>query len=185
MQGSGRPLRIALLAAALAALLTGCGLSVQADDLYALPRLPAQYESLEMEINALLAAGAEHAAPSSGSNLQSVQMVDLDGDGVEEAVAFLRKAADVKPMKIYFFKSDGGSYRQMALIEGTASSIYSIAYADLTVTGGARYWSASKAARSCRCWRSIRCAARSRSTCSRRHICVTPCAIWTATGGRS
>ena len=135
MQRSGRPLCVALLAAALAALLTGCGLSVQADDLYALPRLPAQYESLETEINALLAAGAEHAAPSSGSNLQSVQMVDLDGDGVEEAVAFLRKAADAKPMKIYFFKSDGGSYRQMALIEGTASSIYSIAYADLDGDG--------------------------------------------------
>ena len=123
MKGNGKRRCAVLLALALATLLAGCGMSVQADDLYALPRLPAQYESLETEINTLLADGAEHAAPSSGSNLQSVQMVDLDGDGVEEAVAFLRRAADTKPMKIYFFKSDGGSYRQMALIEGTASSI--------------------------------------------------------------
>ena len=135
MKKSGKRQRVVLLVLTLAALLAGCGLSVQADDLYALPRLPAQYESLETEINALLADGAEHAAPSSGSNLQSVQMVDLDGDGVEEAVASLRKAADTKPMKIYLFRSDGGRYRQMALIEGTASSIYSIAYADLDGDG--------------------------------------------------
>ena len=83
----------------------------------------------------LLSDGAEHAAPISGSNLQSVQMVDLDGDGVEEAVAFFRKATDERPVKIYFFRSNGDSYEQMALIEGTASSIYSITYYDLDGDG--------------------------------------------------
>ena len=126
--------RLVLLCAALCALLSGCG-SISTENLYALPRLPAEYESLEEEINALLADGAEHAAPTSGSNLQSVQMVDLDGDGVEEAVAFFRKASDQRPMKIYFFKSEGESYRQMALIEGTASSLYSIDYIDLDGDG--------------------------------------------------
>ena len=124
-----------LLAALLCALLTGCAVNVAADRLYTLPRLPAEYESLEAEINALVSDGAEHAAPSAGSNLQSVQMVDLDGDGVEEAVAFFRKAADERPMKIYFFKADGDSYRRMALIEGTASSMYSIDYIDLDGDG--------------------------------------------------
>lgn len=126
---------ILAIAAALCALLTGCAMNISADELYALPRLPAEYESLESQINALLEAGAEHAAPSSGSNLQSVQMVDLDGDGVEEAVAFFRKADDAKPMKIYLFKADGETYRRLALIEGTASSIYSISYPDLDGDG--------------------------------------------------
>lgn len=125
----------ALVAAALCILLTGCAASVSTEQLYALPRLPAEYESLEEQIKDLLADGAEHVAPSAGSNLQSVQMVDLDGDGVEEAVAFLRKATDEKPMKIYFFKSDGESYERFALIEGTASSLYSIAYTDLDGDG--------------------------------------------------
>lgn len=125
----------AVAAALLCLLLSGCAPGGSTDELYALPRLPAEYESLEAAINELLADGAEHAAPSSGSNLQSVQMVDLDGDGVEEAVAFLRKPADAKPMKIYLFKSDGETYRQMALIEGTASSIYSISYPDLDGDG--------------------------------------------------
>ena len=125
----------ALVLAALCAVLTGCAMNVSTDRLYALPRLPAEYESLETEINALLDDGAEHAAPTSGSNLQSVQMVDLDGDGVEEAVAFFRKATDERPVKIYFFRSNGDSYEQMALIEGTASSIYSIDYFDLDGDG--------------------------------------------------
>ncbi len=116
-------------------LLGGCASSVSTDRLYALPRLPAEYESLEQQINDLLADGMEHIAPSSGGNLQSVQMVDLDGDGVEEAVAFFRRSTDERPMKIYFFKSDGESYERLALIEGTANSLYSIAYTDLDGDG--------------------------------------------------
>ncbi len=53
-----------------------------------------------------------------GSNLQSVQMIDLDGDGSEEAVAFFRRASDKKPMKIYIFKADGDSYERYAVIRG-------------------------------------------------------------------
>ena len=135
MAKTGGKLIRALALAALCLLLGGCATNVSTDRLYALPRLPAEYASLETEINALLSTGAEHAAPTSGSNLQSVQMVDLDGDGVEEAVAFFRKATDQKPMKIYFFKSNGSSYEQMALIEGTAGSLYSIAYYDLDGDG--------------------------------------------------
>ena len=36
----------------------------------------------------LLESGAEYAAPVSGSNIQPVQLEDLDGDGEEEALAF-------------------------------------------------------------------------------------------------
>ena len=135
MANHGRKFARALALAALCLLLGGCATNVSTDKLYALPSLPAEYASLEAEINALLSDGAEHAAPISGSNLQSVQMVDLDGDGVEEAVAFFRKATDERPVKIYFFRSNGDSYEQMALIEGTASSIYSITYYDLDGDG--------------------------------------------------
>ena len=135
MANHGRKFARALTLAALCLLLGGCATNVSTDKLYALPSLPAEYASLEAEINALLSDGAEHAAPISGSNLQSVQMVDLDGDGVEEAVAFFRKATDERPVKIYFFRSNGDSYEQMALIEGTASSIYSITYYDLDGDG--------------------------------------------------
>ncbi len=125
----------ALLPGALALLLTGCVFTAPETSLYRLPRLSGEYESLESKIDALLDGGAEYAAPTSGSNLQSVQMVDLDGDGSEEAVAFFRKVSDEKPMKIYIFKADGDSYEQYAVIEGTSASIYSVNYADLDGDG--------------------------------------------------
>ncbi len=118
-----------------AALLGGCAPGPSDASLYRLPRLPAEYESLETLIDALVSGGAEYAAPTSGSNLQSVQMVDLDGDGEEEAVAFFRRAGDEKPMKVYVFRASGDSYRQYCVIEGTSSSIYSINYTDLNGDG--------------------------------------------------
>ena len=120
---------------ALALSVSGCKFYPSEETLYRLPKLPTEYESLETRIDALLSGGAEYAAPTSGSNLQSVQMVDLDGDGQEEAVACFRKANDEKPVKIYVFRAMGDSYEQMCLLEGTASSIYSINYTDLDGDG--------------------------------------------------
>jgi len=129
-----RILGLALLLALLL-MLSGCGSSASGESLYRLPKLPREYGSLETLIDALLDDGAAYAAPTSGSNLQSVQMVDLNGDGEEEAVALLRKPADEQPIKIYVFRASGDRYEQYCRIESTASSIYSISYADLNGDG--------------------------------------------------
>ena len=115
----------------LAALLSGCSmpkLTLNSEDLYSLPTLPAQYTELNTLLNEILEGGAEYAAPTSGANIQAVQLVDLDGDGKEEAVAFFRNSAEEKPLKIYIFTETGDSYQQTNLIEGSGTGIYSIAY---------------------------------------------------------
>lgn len=124
---------MALLVLTLA--LSGCMFTTPEESLYCLPKLSGEYESLQAQISEILSGGAEYAAPTSGSNLQSVQMVDLDGDGSEEAVAFFRKASDEKPMKIYIFKADGDGYAHYTTIEGTSASIYSVNYTDLDGDG--------------------------------------------------
>ena len=58
MAKTGGKLIRALALAALCLLLGGCATNVSTDRLYALPRLPAEYASLETEINALLSTGA-------------------------------------------------------------------------------------------------------------------------------
>ena len=125
----------ALMLSVLALALSGCIFTAPEATLYRLPKLAGEYESLEARIDALLSMGGEYAAPTSGSNLQSVQMIDLDGDGEEEAVAFFRFPNDKKPMKIYIFKAKGDSYEQYACIEGTSTLIYSVNYADLDGDG--------------------------------------------------
>lgn len=129
------------LAAALLAMLvlSGCGgmpkLTFNPQDLYSLPTLPTKYTELNNQLNAILSSGAEYAAPTSGTYIQPVQLVDLDGDGRSEAVAFFRDSAAEKPLKIYIFNAVGDTYEQADLIEGSGTAIYSIDYKDLDGDG--------------------------------------------------
>ena len=130
-------LLMALFLAA-AAGLSGCSmpeLVFNPEELYSLPELPAKYTELNQQINAILESGAEYAAPTSGTNIQPVQLVDLDGDGQEEALAFFRNSADEKPLKIYIFAGNDDSYERSDLIEASGTSISSIAYNDLNGDG--------------------------------------------------
>ena len=114
---------------------SSCGFTFSPEELYSLPQLPAEYTELNNCLNQVLESGAEYAAPVSGSNIQPVQLEDLDGDGAQEAVAFFRNSAEEKPLKIYIFTPRNDTYEQAAVIEGTGTSIYSIAYEDLDQDG--------------------------------------------------
>lgn len=126
-------LKFSLLLSALL-LLPGC-LSQSGEDFYALPQLPADYVALQQKIDEVMSAlGAEYAAPTSGSNVQTLQLQDLDNDGVQEAaIAFFRVANEEKPLKIYIFRQDEetGAYETAWVIEGDGAAIYSVAYENL------------------------------------------------------
>ena len=136
--GALRRLTIGLVALCMALSLAGCAapkLTLDPEELYALPELPERYTALNQQLSAIQEGGAEYATPVSGSNIQPVQMMDLDGDGREEALAFFRQSDGEKPLKIYIFAADGDSYRQVAVIEGSGLAIYSVAYSDMNGDG--------------------------------------------------
>lgn len=131
----GKLTGLALLLALLCLTACGCEFARSPDDLYSLPKLPAEYMELDARIQEILEDGAEYAAPTSGVNVQPVQMVDLNSDGREEALVFCRNTADERPLKIYVFTSREDSYEETAVIEGSGTTIYSIAYSDLDQDG--------------------------------------------------
>ncbi len=134
----GRKIQILAVAVLLSMALGGCsGFAIEfsPEELYALPELPAKYTELNGQLNAILEDGAEYAAPTSGTNIQPVQLTDLDGDGQQEAVAFFRKAEDERPLKIYIFSVRENRYEQSAVIEGSGASVYSIVYSDMDGDG--------------------------------------------------
>ncbi len=138
MKQFARALTAALLLGLSALLCGGCSgpkIIVEPEDLYTLPRLPDEYTGLETRINTILDSGGEYAAPTSGTNIQPVQLVDLNGDGQEEALAFIRKSGDDRQQKIYIFSAVDNQYEQTAVIEGSASSISTVEYADLNHDG--------------------------------------------------
>ena len=138
MKKAGKWVVLLVLLLVAAGSLSGCSLPnlvFSPQELYGLPELPAKYTELTSQLNAILDGGAEYAAPTAGTNIQPVQLVDLDGDRKEEAVAFFRNPGEEKPLKIYIFTVDGDRYELSELIEGSGMGIYSVAYEDLDGDG--------------------------------------------------
>ena len=119
-----------ILAAGLLMLLSGC-FSQSVDDLYAPPRAPDDYLKLDNKINEVLNAGGEYAAPLTGELTQKVQLQDLNGDGVQEAIAFFRVSSSERPLKIYIYRQTGDDYEVAAIIEGEGSAINYVSYVNL------------------------------------------------------
>lgn len=120
------------LASAVLLLLSGCFSG--GESLYKLPKAPEDYYDLQGAIDAVLDMGYEYSAPVSGNNRQAVRLVDLDGDGELEAVAFFKTEGD-KPLRVYIFKKVNGEYKNVAVITGDGSAIDSIEYVQLDGQG--------------------------------------------------
>ena len=129
-----RKILILLLAAMSSLLLSGCILRISADDLYRLPAVSEDYLRLQSHINMILSDGAEFSPPISGPNRHSVQLVDIDGDGVEEVIAFFSIPGD-SALKIYIFEMIDGDYSIAEIITGAGTAIESIRYVDLNGDG--------------------------------------------------
>lgn len=129
-----RPALLGLLLLA-CLLLAGCRIDSTMEELFTLPRLPTEYTTLSRQLDQLLSEGYEYMAPTSGRNIQSLQMVDIDGDGRDEALAFFRLSNGEKPLKIYVFHSREDSYELASIIESSGTAIDSIYYEDLTGDG--------------------------------------------------
>ena len=126
----------ALLTSSLLALsaLSGCS-TLGSDDLYALPKQSDAYYELQNAIDRVLPSGAVFSGPMTGSNQQSVQFADLDGDALDEAVVFLKTTGE-RPMKVYIFEPSGEGYENTAVIEGDGSSFDAVEYANIDGEAG-------------------------------------------------
>ena len=130
-----RILALAMLMALLCMTMTGCFFKA-ADELYCLPRQSEEYNDLQAAINTvMLQMHADYAAPISGSNQQAVQLADLDGDGSDEAVAFLKTEGEL-PLKLVVFQKQGEDYHQIAMVESDGSNFSSVEYLQLDGKAG-------------------------------------------------
>lgn len=128
--------RILLLPALLCmlSLLGGCELK-SGDDLLQVPQPSKNYIALQNKLNEITDKKAVAAAPQSGENRSTVQLVDLDGDGEDEAVAFFRKSTNDNQFDVYVFKKNQKEYERVGSVTGTGIAISSVAYPILQATG--------------------------------------------------
>ncbi len=106
------------------ACLAGCVMTV--DQMYVPPRRSESYQNLQAVMDEVLGT-MTYCAPIAGENQQSVQMADLNGDGVNEVVVFLKKNDD-HPLKIYIFQLLDGEYAYLSSIESTGTAFDQVEY---------------------------------------------------------
>ncbi len=107
--------RILLLAIAITAMLcTGCAMRT-VEEMYALPKRSEEYSHLQTAIDTAM-YGMTYSAPRSGGNQQTVQMADLNGDGMDEYIVFAKGATE-KPLQVLIFsQAENGTVRTMETI---------------------------------------------------------------------
>lgn len=123
-----RQMKIVISLLLMAMLLGGCAMQT-VEDMYRVPRRSAESRYLQIAMDEVM-EDMEYAAPVSGENQQTVQLADLDGDGVEEYLLFARGRSE-KPMRILIFRQDGQSYRLMDTIESRGTSFEQVEYVNM------------------------------------------------------
>ncbi len=97
--------RIAVFAVLTLTALLCAGCTIQTvEEMYDLPKRSSEYSQLQSAIDSAM-IGLTYCAPISGDNQQSVQMADLDGDGVEEYLVFTTGDME-KPLQILIFTQE-------------------------------------------------------------------------------
>ena len=122
------------LAALLAALLLCSGCMATVDQMYRLPKRSEEVANLQAAMDSAM-DGLSYSAPLTGENQQTVQTVDLDGDGDLEYVVFAKGYSE-KPMKILIFSKENEHYQLRSVIESNGSAFDQVEYIQLDGTPG-------------------------------------------------
>ena len=130
--GDFMKLRRLLSLAILLLLLSACAMQ-EGEELLRPPQPPVEHNGLIEDLKKHM-TGAAYAPPLAGENRQTIQMIDLDGDGVSEALVCLRFTAE-PVLRIFVYKLVDDEYRQVAVMPGAGDSINSITYTDLNQDG--------------------------------------------------
>lgn len=121
-----------LLALTAAFLLSGCMLTV--DEMYQLPKRSDAYNDLQSAIDNAM-SDLSYCAPLTGENQQTVQMADLDGDGLQEYLLFA-KSTQERPLRILVFRKVGDGFENINTVECNGSAFDQVEYVDMDGNGG-------------------------------------------------
>ena len=109
-------------------ILSGCAMRT-VDDLYSPPKRSEEYNDLQNAIDAVM-TDLEYCAPLSGENQQTVQMADLNGDGVHEFLLFARGTGE-KPLNILIFHHVNGDFQLAHTIVSSGYAFDQVEYVQM------------------------------------------------------
>lgn len=118
---------LSVVLAALVVLLAGCMSTV--DQMYCLPKRSESFQNLQSAMDRAMES-LQYSAPLAGENQQTVQAVDLNGDGESEYIVFAKGTTE-KPMKILIFTAENDDYVLSSTIACNGSSFDQVEYVQM------------------------------------------------------
>lgn len=115
-------------------MLSGCMFKT-GDELLQAPKPSTDYIALQNKLDLELSNGSVYAAADSGSNRATIQLIDIDADATEEAVAFFRESSLSGTFNVVVYKKIGSEYIDMGRMTGHGSSIDTVEYPKLSPIG--------------------------------------------------
>ncbi len=82
---------------------------------------------LQEQLDEIMGDSMTYVAPQSGSYRNTVTFEDINGDGEDEAIAFLREGTG-GTIYVYAFELQGEEYKQIGCIEGQGSVLGSLSF---------------------------------------------------------
>ncbi len=132
-RGRFMKLRKPLMAAVLCAgMLSGCTFLSGGDDLLQTPQPSKNNLLLQKKLDAL--EGMTEISPQAGQYRNTVTFEDLDGDGVEEAIATVREGTGGS-IAVYIFQKKDNDYEQIGHISGQGTAIGELAFPNFSRDG--------------------------------------------------
>jgi len=115
--------------------LSGCGATISSpEELIKKPELPADAESIMLAVKHWLPCDTSLTIPLNPEGCGSVHEVDLNGDGVDEIVAFYQEN-DYKSGFIVLQQDSEGSYSRIGQVEESGTALENVLYEDMTGDG--------------------------------------------------
>ena len=115
-------------------LLSGCAMRT-VDQMYFPPKRSESYNNLQSVIDQAM-VGKEYCAPISGENQQTVQMADLEGDGIAEYLLFAKSNSGDKPLQILIFRQQEEDYVLADTIDSNGTAFELVEYVPMDDAGG-------------------------------------------------
>lgn len=128
--------RFSLLAVVCCMGLTACGLAASPVDLLKAPSVSTDLQEMRQAVNNELPAGAKLTIPE---QLESVKAAiieaDLDGDGINEAIAFYKKEINQFEFGVLVLSKEEGKWSKIADLKELGSSVQFVDFKDVTGDG--------------------------------------------------
>lgn len=116
--------------------ISGCSIIESPEDLAIPPKLEEEKEGIRRAIEEYLPKNTKPIIPPTDDNGSYIKLVDLDGDGEDEALVFYSVELEDRPIRILVLKKEGSEWENISEIKVVGQELDEVEFKDIDGEGG-------------------------------------------------